>query len=125
MQIPMDLRFEKRYNNAVSLLRGPLYFSLRMDKEFKSVKINYDNFGYKGSVDWEISPKSSWNYGLLVDMKKPARGFVIQENEIGRLPFADKDDMIWSADSGKYILSEQDAPIVIRSRGIQIGRAHV
>ncbi|MBE0673811.1 MAG: glycoside hydrolase family 127 protein, partial [Bacteroidales bacterium] len=94
MQIPMDLRFEKRYNNSVSLLRGPLYFSLRMDKEFKSVKINYDNFGYKGSVDWEISPKSSWNYGLMVDMKKPARGFIIQENEIGRLPFADKDDMI-------------------------------
>ena len=120
MHIPMEFRFERRYNNAVSVIRGPLYFSLRMDKEFKSIKINYDNFGYKGSVDWEISPKSSWNYGLMVDMKKPARGFIIQENEIGRLPFADKDDMIWSADSGKYILSQQDAPIVIRSRGIKI-----
>ena len=66
MEIPMDIRVEKRYNNSLSLLRGPLYFSLRIDKEYKSVKINYDNFRYKGSVDWEIYPKSPWNYGLMI-----------------------------------------------------------
>ena len=59
ISIPMELRIEKRFNNSVSILRGPLYFSLRIDKEYKSARINYDNFGYKGSVDWEISPKSA------------------------------------------------------------------
>ena len=120
MHIPMELRFERRHNNAVSVMRGPLYFSLRIDKEYKSVKINYDNFGYKGSIDWEISPKSPWNYGLLIDTGNTMRGFSVKENEIWRFPFSDKGDMIWSADSGKYIVSQQDAPLVIRTRGIKI-----
>jgi hypothetical protein len=120
MEIPMDLRFERRYNNSVSLLRGPLYFSLRMEKEFKSVKINYDNFGYKGSIDWEISPKSPWNYGLLIDMRNPMRGIKLEEKEVVGLPFADKGDMIWSPDSAKYISSLGDAPIIIKARGIRI-----
>ena len=74
IEIPMKISVEKRYNNSVSLLRGPLYFSLRIDKEYKSVKINYDNFGYKGSVDWEINPLSAWNYGLLIDKAISMRG---------------------------------------------------
>jgi len=75
----MEMRIERRYNNSLSLLRGPLYFSLRIDKEFKSVKINYDNFAYKGSVDWEIYPKSAWNYGLLIDVKNVKRGLKLTE----------------------------------------------
>jgi uncharacterized protein len=120
LKIPMDLRFERRYNNTVSLIRGPLYFSLRIDKDYKSIKINYDNFAYKGSVDWEITPKSPWNYGLLVDMRNPLRGFKTEIKELGRLPFSDRGDMIWSADSARYIASKLDAPIVIRARGIKI-----
>ena len=30
VEIPMKLRFERRYNNSVALLRGPIYFSLRI-----------------------------------------------------------------------------------------------
>ena len=83
IEIPMEIRTEKRYNNSVSLLRGPLLFSLRIDKEYKSVKINYDNFSYKGSIDWEIDPKSAWNYGLLIDAQNIMRGLKVAENPIG------------------------------------------
>jgi uncharacterized protein len=120
LDIPMELRTEKRYNNSLSLLRGPLYFSLRIAKEYKSVKINYDNFAYKGSVDWEIYPKSEWNYGLLIDKRNITRGLKIKQNAIGKYPFVDKGDMIWSADSGKYILATSEAPLVITARGIRI-----
>jgi hypothetical protein len=118
--IPMKVRFETRYNNSLSLLRGPLYFSLRIDKEYKNVKINYDNYGYKGSADWEIYPKSPWNFGLAYDIINPARGFEVVENLIGKYPFADKGDMIWSADSGKYIVWRSDAAVLITARGIRI-----
>ncbi|MFA5806725.1 MAG: hypothetical protein WC879_18995, partial [Melioribacteraceae bacterium] len=120
VEIPMEIRVEKRFNNSLSVLRGPLYFSLRIDKEYKSVKINYDNFGYKGSVDWEINPKSAWNYGLLIDKENITNGLKVTENPIGKYPFSDKGDMIWSADSGKYTPSTQDAPVVITARGIKI-----
>ncbi len=118
--IPMKLRSERRFNKSVSLLRGPLYFSLRIDKEYKSVKINYDNYSYKGSVDWEIYPASPWNYGLLIDKSNPERGFEVEENRLTQYPFADKGDMIWSADSGKYMKWDHPAAVVIKSRGIRL-----
>lgn len=119
-RLPMEIRFEKRYNNSVSVLRGPLYFSLRIDKEFNSIKLNYDNFGYKGSVDWEIRPKSSWNYGLMIDNINPDRGFKVAENPLTTYPFADKGDMVWSADSAKYMVWDKEAPVVITTRGMTI-----
>jgi hypothetical protein len=120
IEIPMNIRVEQRYNKSLSILRGPLYFSLRIDKEYKSVKINYDNFGYKGSVDWQITPKSPWNYGLLIDKDNIMRGLKVTENPIGKYPFADKGDMVWSSDSGKYIMITKNAPLVITARGIRI-----
>ena len=116
----MDIRVEERYNNSLSILRGPLYFSLRIDKEYKSVKINYDNFGYKGSVDWEIYPISAWNYGLMIDRNRLSRGLEVTENQLSEYPFADKGDMIWSADSAKYITWDKDAAVVITTRGMKI-----
>jgi len=118
--LQMDIRFEKRYNNSVSVLRGPLYYSLRIDKEFNSIKLNYDNYGYKGSVDWEIKPESAWNYGLMIDNANPGRGFEVAENPLTRYPFADKGDMVWSSDSAKYVKWDQEAAVVITTRGITI-----
>lgn len=120
LEIPMNIRVEKRYNNSLSLLRGPLYFSLRIDKEYKNVKINYDNFSYKGSSDWEINPKSLWNYGLMIDKNNLDRGIKLEENEVTSYPFADKGDMIWSADSAKYFPWNKDAAVVITTRGMKI-----
>jgi hypothetical protein len=120
IEIPMIIRVEKRYNNSLSILRGPLYLSLRIDKEYKSVAINYDNFRFKGSVDWEITPKSAWNYGLIIDRGDIMRGLQLKENPIGKYPFSDEGDMVWSADSGRYICITQDAPLVLTARGIRI-----
>jgi hypothetical protein len=120
IEFPMKLRFQRRYNNSVAVMRGPLWYSLRINKEFHSIKTKYDNYGYKGSVDWEIIPKSAWNYGLLLDMNNPVRGISIAKNETGKYPFIDKGDMIWSSDSGKYVVNETEAPVVITARGIRI-----
>ena len=120
LELPMDLRIEKGYNNSVALLRGPVYFSLRIDKKYKSIKIDYDNFGYKGSVDWEIDPISAWNYGLLIDKANIMRSMQVTENTVSKYPFSDKGDMIWSADSGKYFAWPHDAPIIIKARGMKI-----
>ena len=120
LEIPLKMHLEKRYNNSLSLLRGPLYYSLRIDKEYKSIKNNYDNFSYKGSVDWEIVPNSAWNYGLLIDTDNIMRGLKVIESTPGKYPFADKGDMIWSADSAKYLKWTADAPVIIKARGIKI-----
>jgi hypothetical protein len=120
IELPMNLRIEKRYNNSLALLRGPLFFSLQINKEYKSIKINYDNFGYKGSVDWEIDPGSPWNYGLVIDKTNIIHGMKVTENPVSKYPFADRGDMIWSSDSGKYTIWTQDAPVIIKARGMKI-----
>jgi hypothetical protein len=120
INIPLELRFERRFNNSISVLRGPLYFSLRIEKEFKSIKLNYDNFGYMGSVDWAIYPGSDWNYGVLTDLNNPGNGYIVDEHPLTRYPFADRGDMVWSADSGKYYTWRSDPPISIRTRGFKI-----
>ncbi len=119
IEIPMNIRTEERHNSSLAVLRGPLYYSLRIDKEFRAVKINYDNFGYKGSVDWEIYSRSEWNFGLLLG-KDLMRGLKVTENPVGKYPFSDVGDMVWSADSGKYVTTTQDPPVVITARGIKI-----
>jgi hypothetical protein len=56
----------------------------------------------------------------MIDNNKLLRGFDVVENPVARLPFADKGDMVWSADSGKYITWENDPPVIIKTRGIRI-----
>ncbi len=100
--------------------RGPLYFSLRIDKDYKSIRTRFDNYSYMGSVDWEIDPMSTWNYGLLIDRHNIMRGINISENSPGKYPFADKGDMVWSADSARYLSWTGEAPLIMTARGIRI-----
>ena len=120
IDMPMDIRMERRYNNSMALMRGPLYLSLRIDKEYRSVRINYDNFSYLGSVDWEIHPMSGWNYGLMIDPDNPLRGLEVSESDVYEYPFADRGDMVWSADSGRYVIWEKDPPVILKARGMKI-----
>ena len=48
------------------------------------------------------------------------RGIKVTENPVSKYPFSDKGDMIWSADSGKYIAWTQEAPVIITARGMKI-----
>ena len=120
LNVPLKLRYETRYNNSISILRGPLYFSMRIEKEYKKAKLNYDNFSFKGSVDWEIYPKSDWNYGLIIDKENLMKGNQVIENPVNLFPFSDRGDMIWSADSSRYIKWKMDAPVIIQMRGMKI-----
>jgi hypothetical protein len=120
IDFPMELKAEKRFNNSVALLRGPIYYSLRIEKRYDSINIKSENYHYKGSIDWQITPASSWNYGLLLDYHNSSRGFKVEENSIGKFPFADKGDPVWSSDSSKYVIYENEPPVVIKARGMKI-----
>jgi hypothetical protein len=120
VDIPLKLRYEARYNNSLSILRGPVCFALRIDKEYKKAKTDKDDISYKGSVDWEILPKSDWNWGLIINKENLMMGNEIITNNISQYPFADKGDMVWSSDSSKYFKWTNDPPVLIKIRGMQI-----
>jgi DUF1680 family protein len=59
----MDADFEHRYNNAVTLMRGPIVYSLKIEEERKIVNQNkpYREFPH---CDYEMYAKSAWNYAI-------------------------------------------------------------
>lgn len=76
LRLPMAVRLERRYHNSLSVLRGPLVFSLRIGEEFRHLK------GEPPHADWEIHPTTPWNYGLV-----PSAGFSVLEAALSPIPF--------------------------------------
>ena len=67
LEFPMKLKVTSwpRIGNAVSVQRGPLWYSLRIGEEWKR---------YGGTDAWpayEIVPTTEWNFGLLVNPANP------------------------------------------------------
>jgi len=102
LELPMKPAVTRRYNNAVSLERGPLVYSLRIGEKWKQV-----NKGVpcreRPHADWEVTPTTPWNYALDLDERNPAKSVSFTERPIGRMPF-----------------SPEGAPVVARIRGRKV-----
>jgi hypothetical protein len=94
LQFPMTPRIERRYRNAVSVVRGPLVFSLKIGEEWKKLK------GEEPHADWEVYPTTPWNYALAVEERNAGRAIVVEERAVGNEPF-----------------SPQGAPVLLKAPG--------
>ncbi len=72
----------EKIGNAVSVRRGPLWFSLKIGEEWKR---------YGGSNAWpayEILPTTPWNYGLVVEPSQPEGSIsLVTQKEPAYQPF--------------------------------------
>jgi hypothetical protein len=84
LNLPMKLRTETRYNNAVSILRGPLVFSLKIGERFKKIKSYHETLP---AADYEVYPSTPWNYGLILDRAKPEKTIRVETGKIGKVPY--------------------------------------
>jgi len=97
LTLPMNLRTETRYNNAVSILRGPLYFAVKIGERYKELKRYHETFPV---IDWSIEPTTPWNYGLLIDRANPEKSITVEKRKISPLPF-----------------DQQNPPVVLKAKG--------
>jgi hypothetical protein len=74
LAIPMPLRIREGYRGAVSIERGPIVYALKIEPEWKMVK---DREGIPFD-DWEVYPKSPWNYALEIDRLHPEKSVVFE-----------------------------------------------
>ncbi len=51
LRFPMEVRVERRYHDAVSILRGPLVYALRIDEDWRQLR------GELPHADWEVYPE--------------------------------------------------------------------
>jgi len=82
--LPMKLRTETRYNNAVSILRGPLVFSLKIGERYQKIKSYHDTLP---AADYEVQPTTPWNYALMLDRANPEKAIRVKTGKIGKVPY--------------------------------------
>ena len=81
LHLPMLPSVSRWYNNSLSLMRGPLVFSLEPGQSWVKLR----NRGL--TADWQVYPLKAWNYALLVD-EHAAVQIEVVESPVGSKPFA-------------------------------------
>ena len=114
LTLPMRVRTELRFNKAVAILRGPLYFSLRIGQEYR------DAGEGRG---WSVMPTTPWNYGLEVAEAGQAIKADVVRNAIGDFPFAQQGEPV--SRRSKDAVIERGGRISAYSRGPYDGREPV
>jgi hypothetical protein len=77
LKLPMEvtLRTWTNNHNSVSVDRGPLTYSLKIDEKYVR------HGGTEKWPAWEIYPTTAWNYGLIVSTEHPGKSFKVVERK--------------------------------------------
>jgi hypothetical protein len=87
LRFPMRSRVSIRYNDALTVERGPLVYSLGLEERWTRVNVDKPHRD-PPHADYEVRPASPWNYGLLVDPAAPGEGITFEELPVGARPFS-------------------------------------
>lgn len=79
--LPMPLRVEPRFNQSVSIYRGPVLLSLKVKEEWRKLRERGP------TADWEVYPASPWNYALLLDPEAPEETLTVLAQPALERPF--------------------------------------
>lgn len=84
LHFPMKIRTGKRYNDAISVERGPIVYALQVSESYRRVG------GEDPHSDWEALPASAWNRAIRIDPDQPERYLTLQESPMPQdaSPFA-------------------------------------
>lgn len=82
VEFPMEIILNKEFNNSVSVQRGPLVYSLKIEELW----VERTDFG-NGFKEYEVLPKSDWNYALVLDPNKPADSFQVLKGKMPENPY--------------------------------------
>ncbi len=92
-------RLYRGFHDAVAIERGPLVFALPIEAEWRKVK---DNPQF---ADWEVYPKSPWNYALQVDREHPERSITFEDRPIGNGVFSTRGATVIARVKGRRVPS--------------------
>ncbi len=87
VRLPMPVKTSRRFNDAISLERGPLVYSLKIEEKWTRVNADKPHRELP-HADWEVHPASDWNYALLIDEDAPEKSVQFTEKPVGDVPFS-------------------------------------
>ncbi len=107
LHLPMEVSVSRWYDGGAAVERGPLLYALKMNENWKKKTTEANEIKRYGKWYYEVTSNTPWNYAL------PNRNL---KNEIIANAF-----IIKKKDSiSTYPWTLQDAPIIIKTRGLQI-----
>ncbi|RPJ62922.1 MAG: hypothetical protein EHM24_25245 [Acidobacteria bacterium] len=87
VHFPMKVKATTRYNEALAIERGPLVYSLKIGEQWTRVNADKPHRELP-HADFEVRPATDWNYGLIVDPKRPEASVRFEERPVGEKPFS-------------------------------------
>jgi len=78
LTLPMKVRTERRFNDAVTIKRGPLLFALQIGQDWRKLRDK------KPTADWEVHPTTPWNYALALKED----GIRVETIQVAKSPFS-------------------------------------
>jgi hypothetical protein len=114
LTFPMNIRTESRWNRSICIMRGPLWYSLKIGGTWTK---QASSSNYMGSSDWAISPTTAWNIGLKIDTANPNGSFTIMRNPISNAPYAQKGEQVFLPGATGFTTWTQDPPVVLKGQG--------
>jgi DUF1680 family protein len=82
LKLPLALRAERRFNDSVTIHRGPLVFALEIGQEWRKLREQ------PPTADWEVHPTAAWNYALALDPGNLANSLEIRPATVAERPFS-------------------------------------
>jgi hypothetical protein len=112
LQLPMKVSLNRWVENAVSVERGPLVYSLKIREEWAEVE-NTDNYGNFS----EVRPLDPWNIGLLeAVILDPETGFEFVSNQKTGEAYIKEGESNWQEER-IYPWSLENSPVALRTKG--------
>lgn len=87
LSLPMSFRLRKGYQDAASVERGPLVFSLGLKEQWKIFQPFKWQPPGKPKNDFAVIPDSPWNYALDLDRNHPENSLTVKPGELKGNPF--------------------------------------
>ena len=102
IRFPMRAHVSVRYNDAVAIERGPLVYALKIGEEWTRVNPDKPHRDLP-HADFEVRPTTSWNYGLVIDDRRPEQSLQFEERPLGERPFSPEGSGVVANARGRQI----------------------
>jgi hypothetical protein len=79
--LPMRIRAIQRPHGAMGMALGPLVFGLEVAEAWMRLPAS------RGFGDWEVRPRTPWNYALEVDPERPGSLGRVERRDVAGPPF--------------------------------------
>ena len=84
IKFPVAPRVSRWFNQSIAIERGPLVFSYPIGESW--VKLADRGM----TADWQVFPKSGWNYAIATDPESTAHAVAVSEAPLAKRPFTAK-----------------------------------